>query len=35
VPVADDQVESVQGLLARLEELDDVQNVVSNADLPQ
>jgi YebC/PmpR family DNA-binding regulatory protein len=35
VPVADDQVEAVQGLLARLEELDDVQAVHSNADLPQ
>lgn len=35
VPVADDQVEAVQGLLARLDELDDVQNVYSNADLPQ
>jgi len=34
VPVAADQVEAVQGLLARLEELDDVQNVYSNADLP-
>jgi len=34
VPVAADQVEAVQGLLARLEELDDVQNVHSNADLP-
>ncbi|HEX5353911.1 MAG TPA: YebC/PmpR family DNA-binding transcriptional regulator [Rhodanobacteraceae bacterium] len=35
VPVAADQVEAVQGLLARLDELDDVQNVYSNADLPQ
>jgi transcriptional/translational regulatory protein YebC/TACO1 len=35
VPVAAGQVEAVQGLLARLEELDDVQNVYSNADLPQ
>ena len=35
VPVAADQVEAVQGLLARLDELDDVQNVFSNADLPQ
>jgi YebC/PmpR family DNA-binding regulatory protein len=34
VPVASDQVEAVQGLLARLDELDDVQNVYSNADLP-
>ena len=34
VPVADDQVEAVQGLLARLDELDDVQNVYSNADVP-
>ena len=34
VPVAADQVEAVQHLLARLEELDDVQNVYSNADLP-
>lgn len=34
VPVAEDQVESVQGLLDRLDELDDVQNVYSNADLP-
>ena len=34
VPVAADQVEAVQGLLARLDELDDVQNVYSNADLP-
>ncbi|MGH8183609.1 MAG: YebC/PmpR family DNA-binding transcriptional regulator [Rhodanobacteraceae bacterium] len=34
VPVAADQVEAVQGLLARLEELDDVQAVHSNADLP-
>ena len=34
VPVATDQVEAVQGLLARLDELDDVQNVHSNADLP-
>jgi YebC/PmpR family DNA-binding regulatory protein len=34
VPVAADQVEAVQGLLARLDELDDVQNVHSNADLP-
>jgi YebC/PmpR family DNA-binding regulatory protein len=34
VPVAADQAEAVQGLLARLEELDDVQNVYSNADLP-
>ena len=34
VPVAADQVESVQSLLARLDELDDVQNVYSNADLP-
>ncbi|MBS0382839.1 MAG: YebC/PmpR family DNA-binding transcriptional regulator [Proteobacteria bacterium] len=34
VPVATDQVEAVQGLLARLEELDDVQAVHSNADLP-
>ena len=33
VPVAPDQVEAVQGLLARLEELDDVQAVHSNADL--
>ncbi|MGH8125341.1 MAG: YebC/PmpR family DNA-binding transcriptional regulator [Rhodanobacteraceae bacterium] len=35
VPVTADQVEVVQGLLARLDELDDVQNVYSNADLPQ
>jgi YebC/PmpR family DNA-binding regulatory protein len=35
VPVASDQVEAVQGLLARLDELDDVQAVHSNADLPQ
>jgi hypothetical protein len=28
-------VEAVQGLLARLDELDDVQAVHSNADLPQ
>ncbi|HET7561000.1 MAG TPA: YebC/PmpR family DNA-binding transcriptional regulator [Rhodanobacteraceae bacterium] len=35
VPVSPDQIESVQGLLARLDELDDVQNVYSNADLPQ
>ncbi|MGH8216673.1 MAG: YebC/PmpR family DNA-binding transcriptional regulator [Rhodanobacteraceae bacterium] len=35
VPVADDLVEAVQGLLARLDELDDVQAVHSNADLPQ
>ncbi|MDE2053067.1 MAG: YebC/PmpR family DNA-binding transcriptional regulator [Xanthomonadaceae bacterium] len=34
VPVPADQVEAVQGLLARLDELDDVQNVHSNADLP-
>jgi transcriptional/translational regulatory protein YebC/TACO1 len=34
VPVAADQVEAVQGLLARLDELDDVQAVHSNADLP-
>jgi YebC/PmpR family DNA-binding regulatory protein len=34
VPVAPDQVEAVQGLLARLDELDDVQAVHSNADLP-
>ena len=34
VPVAADQVEAVQHLLARLEELDDVQNVYSNADIP-
>ena len=34
VPVAADQVEAVQQLLARLEELDDVQAVHSNADLP-
>jgi YebC/PmpR family DNA-binding regulatory protein len=33
VPVASDQVEAVQGLLARLDELDDVQAVHSNADL--
>ncbi|MGH8190185.1 MAG: YebC/PmpR family DNA-binding transcriptional regulator [Rhodanobacteraceae bacterium] len=35
VPVAPDQAQAVQGLLARLEELDDVQAVHSNADLPQ
>lgn len=35
VAVASDQVEAVQGLLARLDELDDVQAVHSNADLPQ
>jgi len=34
VPVAAENVEAVQNLLARLEELDDVQNVYSNADLP-
>lgn len=34
VPVAPDQVEAVRGLLARLDELDDVQAVHSNADLP-
>ena len=34
VPVAADQVEAVQWLLARLDELDDVQNVYSNADVP-
>jgi YebC/PmpR family DNA-binding regulatory protein len=34
VPVAADLVDAVQSLLARLEELDDVQNVYSNADLP-
>ncbi|MGH8118329.1 MAG: YebC/PmpR family DNA-binding transcriptional regulator [Rhodanobacteraceae bacterium] len=34
VPVAPGNVEAVQGLLARLDELDDVQNVYSNADLP-
>ncbi|HEX7348564.1 MAG TPA: YebC/PmpR family DNA-binding transcriptional regulator [Rhodanobacteraceae bacterium] len=34
VPVAAEHVESIQNLLARLEELDDVQNVYSNADLP-
>jgi YebC/PmpR family DNA-binding regulatory protein len=33
VPVASDQVEAVQGLLARLDDLDDVQAVHSNADL--
>lgn len=35
VPVAADQVETVRGLLARLDELDDVQAVHSNADIPQ
>jgi YebC/PmpR family DNA-binding regulatory protein len=35
VPVAPDQVEAVRELLARLDELDDVQAVHSNADLPQ
>jgi YebC/PmpR family DNA-binding regulatory protein len=34
VPVAADQVEAVQELLGHLDELDDVQNVYSNADLP-
>lgn len=34
VPVSPDQVEAVQGLLVRLDELDDVQAVHSNADLP-
>ncbi len=34
VPVAPDQVEAVQDLLARLDELDDVQAVHSNADIP-
>ncbi|MGH8111356.1 MAG: YebC/PmpR family DNA-binding transcriptional regulator [Rhodanobacteraceae bacterium] len=34
VPVAPGNVEAVQGLLARLDELDDVQAVFSNADLP-
>ncbi|MGH8113893.1 MAG: YebC/PmpR family DNA-binding transcriptional regulator, partial [Rhodanobacteraceae bacterium] len=34
VPISPDQVEAVQGLLARLDELDDVQAVHSNADLP-
>lgn len=34
VPVAADLVEAVQSLLARLDELDDVQNVYSNADVP-
>ena len=34
VPVAAENVEAVQNLLARLDELDDVQNVYSNADLP-
>ena len=35
VPVAGDQAETVRKLLERLEELDDVQHVYSNADLPQ
>lgn len=35
VPVAEDQVEPVQALLGRLDDLDDVQNVYSNADIPQ
>lgn len=34
VPVAADQVEAVRELLGHLDELDDVQNVYSNADLP-
>ncbi|HET7929951.1 MAG TPA: YebC/PmpR family DNA-binding transcriptional regulator [Rhodanobacteraceae bacterium] len=34
VPVAADIADAVKSLLARLEELDDVQNVYSNADLP-
>lgn len=34
VPVSPDQAEPVQNLLARLDELDDVQAVHSNADLP-
>ena len=34
VPVAADQAAAVQELLDRLDELDDVQNVYSNADLP-
>ncbi|HEX7326154.1 MAG TPA: YebC/PmpR family DNA-binding transcriptional regulator [Rhodanobacteraceae bacterium] len=34
VPVAPDHVETIQALLAHLDELDDVQAVHSNADLP-
>jgi YebC/PmpR family DNA-binding regulatory protein len=34
VPVTPGQVEAVQELLGHLDELDDVQNVYSNADLP-
>ncbi len=34
IAVTGEQAEAVRGLLARLEELDDVQSVHSNADLP-